>query len=433
MQFHRTCDAKPPLKPVKPGDIPGMLTPGITFVSLPSSDLVVAGPFEERLQPLLQALEVPEVPEGRIVLPCLTQQLPSVIRNFPRANVLKSAVDCVDAQASLRSLTPRPELNFPFHLKLSLACQITSALRTITPWTAQGGPIVTGIMDRFLPPDLWIFKELAAATGSQLNFDDAKHLSCILRENLELRAEANNEVLIIAAALTQQPHGTSQPYAEILFNLRTIPQKQKWFQEYVECLLNLTLLPLVNHGIGLEGHGQNMLARVCQETGKINGFAIRDFGGIRLHTPTLRQQGVSFDAMFPDWAVMTEDMKEVWGKVHHSLLQNHVGYLLDALQLQKHNGWGIVRDVLEEVLTRLGDNGLYEFCMKETIPFKCFLRMRMEGKYRDVSYFPCSGEDVKASLNDSQYVEREVPNTLLMDSERWETILANYVPSLHWT
>lgn len=208
-----------------------MLTPGITFLCLPSNDLHLAGPFNQLLQPLLQTLEIPKVPEGYTVLPCLTQQLPSVIQLFPRADVVKSVIDCVDAQASLRTVTPRPELNFPFHLKLSLACQITSALRTITPWSAQGGPIVTDIMNRFLPSDLWTFKELASATGSQSNFDDAKHLSCILREDLELRAEANNEVLIIAAALTQQPHGTSQPYVEILFNLQTIPQKQKWFRE----------------------------------------------------------------------------------------------------------------------------------------------------------------------------------------------------------
>ncbi|KAJ5232797.1 hypothetical protein N7468_005753 [Penicillium chermesinum] len=375
-----------------------MLTPGITFVSLPSSDLHLAGPFKQLLQPLLRRLEVPSAPEHHIIMPCLTQQLPSVMQRFPNVMVLKSVVDCVDAQASLRTVTPRPELEFPFHLKLSLACQITSALRTITPWSAQGGPIVTEIMARFLPSDLWIFPEVAAATGSQSNFDDAKHLSCILRGNLELRADKNNEVLILGAALTQQPHGTSHSYAEILFDLQTVSQKQEWFHEYVTCLLNLTLPPLVNHGIGVEGHGQNMLARVCRKTGKIKGFAVRDFGGIRLHTPTLLEQGVNFDGMFPDWAVMTENMSEVWGKVHHSLLQNHVGYLLDALQLQRYDGWAIVRDVLGGVLAGLPQNGLYEFCMKETIPFKCFLRMRMEGKYRDVSRPGRDGGSIDAVL-----------------------------------
>lgn len=208
-----------------------MLTPGLTFICLPSSDLHLAGPFEQLLQPLLQTLDIPNVPEGCTIMPCLTQQLPSVIQRFPKAKILKSVTDCADAQTSLRTLTIRPELNFPFHMKLSLACQVTSALRTITPWSAQGGPIVTGIMEQFLPPDLWIFKELASATGSQSNFDDAKHLTCILRDDLQERAESNNEVLIIAAALTQQPPGITQSYAETLFKLRTISQKQKWFRK----------------------------------------------------------------------------------------------------------------------------------------------------------------------------------------------------------
>ncbi|KAF9890654.1 hypothetical protein FE257_005785 [Aspergillus nanangensis] len=323
-------------------DIPAMLTPGVTFLSLPRSQLHFAGPFDDALQPLLQTLGIPRVSENRAVVPCLTQQLPSVMQRFPGASILRSVIDCADAQASLRTITLRPELKFPFHLKLSLACQITSALRTITPWSAQGGPIVTKIMDQFLPPDLWTFREIAAVTGNQTEFDDAKHLSCILREDQEERTRANNEVLIIAAALNQQPQGTSQPYAEILFNLQTIAQKQEWFQKYVECLLNLLLPPLVNHGIGLEAHGQNILARVCRKTGKIKGFAVRDFGGIRLHTPTLRRQGVCFDAMFPGWAVMTEDMNDVWGKIHHSLLQNHVGFLLNSLGLQRNGGWRII-------------------------------------------------------------------------------------------
>jgi hypothetical protein len=32
-----------------------------------------------------------------------------------------------------------------------------------------------------------------------------------------------------------------------------------------------------------------------------------------------------------------------------------------------------------------------------------------------------------------QYVEREVPNVLLMNSDRWESVLRTYQPSLHYT
>jgi siderophore synthetase component len=105
----------------------------------------------------------------------------------------------------MRTLTLRPELNFGYHLKLSLACQITSALRTITPWTALGGAEVSDLLGKLLPSDMWLFKEVAAVTGAQEDFNHAKHFSCILREDLELRANAQGESLIIASAFSQLP------------------------------------------------------------------------------------------------------------------------------------------------------------------------------------------------------------------------------------
>jgi siderophore synthetase component len=88
---------------------------------------------------------------------------------------------------------------------------------------------------------------------------------------------------------------------------------------------------------------------------------------------------------------MTDDLHDVWSKVHHSLFQNHIGHLIVALDLEEDGEWEVVRDVVRGVLMPGGQacgvhaEGLYGFLMAETMPFKCFLRMRMEGKYRDVS------------------------------------------------
>lgn len=158
------------------------------------------------------------------------------------------------------------------------------------------------------------------------------------------------------------------------------------------CLFELVLRPLVDHGIGLEGHGQNLVARICLQTGKIKGFAVRDFGGVRIHVPTLEAKGVKFEAMPPGSATMTDDLHNVWSKVHHSLLQNHAGSLVSALDLETDGGWTIVREEMARVLRPEEDvkaRKLYEFFLKDTMPFKCFLRMRMEGKYRDVSVHHC--------------------------------------------
>ncbi|KAJ6184953.1 hypothetical protein N7519_006254 [Penicillium mononematosum] len=398
-------------------DIPAMLKPTLAFISVPRTDLRVTGHFEQELQPLLERLEIPGTTSDRVIVPCLSQQLPSIHQRFPNATVLKLIENCADAQASMRTMTLRPDLAFNYHLKLSLACQITSALRTITPWTTCGGPVQSEILEKLLPSDLWVFREVAAVTGSQENFNDARHLSCILRDSLETRARANDETLIIAAALAQKPSGDGRTYAEILFGLETTAQKKEWFQRYVTVLFELVLPPLVQYGIGLEGHGQNLVTRVCRQTGRIKGFAVRDFGGVRMHVPTLRNHGVRFDALPPGAATLTDDLQNVWSKVHHSLLQNHVGLLLGALGLENRGGWAITLEILSTVL--VSDNGspgetLFECFTKDTMPFKCFLRMRMESKYRD-------------------YIEREVPNSLLMDTPRWESLLDTYRPSLHAT
>jgi siderophore synthetase component len=153
-------------------------------------------------------------------------------------------------------------------------------------------------------------------------------------------------------------------------------------------LFNLVLPPLLEYGIGLEAHGQNMVARICLRTGAIKGFAVRDFGGIRLHVPTLEQHGVKLDPVPSGSATLTHSLHEVWSKVHHSMLQNHVGFLLSSLGLENDGGWSIVREELWAVLqpdrSSLGQR-LYDFFLADTMPFKCFLRMRMEGKHRDVS------------------------------------------------
>ena len=56
--------------------------------------------------------------------------------------------------------------------------------------------------------------------------------------------------------------------------------------------------------------------------------------------------------------------------------------------LERDGGWGIVREVLGGVLEGEKEGmgrEVGEYFMQDTMPFKCFLRMRMEGKYRDVS------------------------------------------------
>ncbi|KAB8201772.1 IucC family-domain-containing protein [Aspergillus parasiticus] len=398
-QFHRTCYADKLLKPVGPDDLPDMLNPGLSFVILPRSSVRVFGPFEDLLRPLGELLEVDiSTIEDKIIVPCLSQHLPSLQNFFPEAEIVASVPHCAQAQASIRTVSVP---GYGFDIKFSLVCLITSALRVLPCWSAAAAPNITSVLKRLFPPDLWVFGDVAAVTGSQENLSEARHLTCILRENMEAKANGRDETLILASALMEKPFGRDTTYAEILFNLTTVERKSKWFQSYVHQLLQLALDPLLRHGIGCEFHGQNTVVRVHRKTKAIMGFAIRNAAGIKLHRPSLERQG--FDTTkFSE--LCSDELHVVWDRVHHALLQNNIGFMLDALDLERsHNGWAIVRSEISSIL-QSGDNPIgkevYRYFCREMMPFKSFIRMRINA---------CFSSSMKL-------VEREVPNVLYQKS-----------------
>lgn len=120
--------------------------------------------------------------------------------------------------------------------------------------------------------------------------------------------------------------------------------------KYISELFGLVLFPLIHHGLGLEAHAQNMVVRVCTETKEIRGVAVRDHGGGRLHRPTLQSSGFGLSSVPPESATSTNNLSAVWNKVHHSLLQSHVGNSLHILGLENKGGWEIVREKLAKSL-----------------------------------------------------------------------------------
>ncbi|KAL2858582.1 IucC family-domain-containing protein [Aspergillus pseudoustus] len=402
--LHRACLAQSPLAPIPPEDIPELLEPELSFISVPRSKMKIFGPYPRLLEPLLESLGIPnpEAPD-RIVVPCFTRQLPSILPLFPEAYHIGAVRKCCRAQISMRTVSLLADVvGSPLHLKLSLNCQITSGPRTITPWTAALGPALGKVLRSLLPADLWIFEEAASITGAQEDFDKARHLTCILRESPEKQAEEHGETLIPVAGLFQKPFKDNRTYMEIIFGLEDSRKKQIWFRKYIARLFSLILPPLVRHGIGLESHSQNILVRVNTTSKEVTGFAVRDFGGIRIHAPAFSRSGVDLPGLLPPGAqTVTDNVHTIWHKVHHALLQVHVGHLLYMLGLESHGGWPIVREELERALDPLGDpdgRAVHEYLLRKTMPLKCFMEMRLRGIYRD-------------------YYERELPNILLRDMD----------------
>lgn len=221
-------------------DLAEVQEPSIVFISALRTDFITAGDYEKLLAPLLRenAVDISSVSEDRIILACLKRQLPSISQQLgPSVSLLSSNTLRAKAQSSLRTVSLPAPSTFRHDLKLALACNITSALRTITPWTALIGPEVSIILANTLPPDIWVCNELAAITGSAPNFDKAKHCSMLIRENLEEKARNRGETLIVSAALAERSVDDIACHAERVFELRTERRKEGWFRESVYLIL----------------------------------------------------------------------------------------------------------------------------------------------------------------------------------------------------
>lgn len=231
--MHRSCVPQPPLDQIHPCDIAFLKRPGISLIFVDGPSLRITGPFQTLTRPLYKHFGIDGIAKDQVLIPVLTRQLPAIISRFPGARIIVENATEADAQASLRTVSLPDVPSFPWHLKLALACTISSALRTVTPWTACVGPELSALFSELLPCELWFCGEIASVTGSQDDYDIAKHVSCVLREDLEPRATSLNQALIIAAALIEHPYASQQCYAELLFNLYNVEDKLAWFKEFV--------------------------------------------------------------------------------------------------------------------------------------------------------------------------------------------------------
>lgn len=231
--MHRTILSQKPLPEITTENLEQLLEPEVIFVSVPRHHTAIVGPFEDLLKPLLQqyAMDMSTHTEDRVIMPCLELQFASIRKQIPEAQQLPSKTLHGQAQSSLRTISLSESTNFHHDLKLALACKITSALRTITPWTALIGPEVSQILNDVLPPSMWVCDEIAAITGSHSDFDKAKHCSVLIRQNLEARARDQNQALIVSAALSEKGADGGMCYAERVFGLRSEDQKEAWFRE----------------------------------------------------------------------------------------------------------------------------------------------------------------------------------------------------------
>ncbi|TFY68539.1 hypothetical protein EVG20_g3525 [Dentipellis fragilis] len=265
-------------------------------------------------------------------------------------------------------------------VKLAVGIKVSSALRTISHFTANLGPRFSSLLLPNLtidPTILHIEREVASAvytrdpSGSPVDPDVAKHFTAVMRKQY---VPEEDEAVIICAALMEWGHegvASGVPLVVHLFDLNTEEKRKAFFDEYARA-------------------PAEHLVRVSRKTGKLRGFVLRDLGGLRVHPPTLRSStGVDFEFL-PDHCVVTATLQEASKKLYHTLIHNHLHRLSRVLDVHYDGtAWEYVRKHMTRNIPR--ESWLWDVWMNEqakSVSGKCLMRMKIQGLYRDSVYEP---------------------------------------------
>ncbi len=304
---------------------------------------------------------------------------------------------------SVRTLVPTASSVSP-HIKLSLGVRLTSVPRTISPRSCEMGPRIGKLLkdaiagDGTLSSAIDIVPEELGLYYLSTDPDEsghAEHLAAVLRANPVRTCDAD-ESLVPTTALTARSPMTDAPlFLEIsrAAGEASTGTTQARFRHYAETLLRPLLTLYLRYGIGLEAHQQNTFA-VYTRSGTLKRFLFRDFGGIRIHEPTLRDAGLSL-TVHPDRLTVVDERAAVRKKLITSGLHYHLGFLISRicrhLRVSERPFWSDVADVVETTMNDLrGDLDASTWRQERTAfldadwEFKASLRMRLENLLRDV-------------------------------------------------
>ncbi|KAJ7911504.1 IucC family-domain-containing protein [Mycena leptocephala] len=368
--------------------------PKIRFVRVPSENIDTRGPFDSIMRELVtkaalaSGTENPEDVPGTIFMPVHEMQLPTILAKFKNVQVLEPAIDAL-GQSSIRTVLVPALTNMA--LKLSVNMKISSALRTISHWTADFGPRFSREIVPKLAVDHKIFDvelEPASAIYSGVESSLRKHFTAIFRNEY---VPAPGENLAVVACLLEMgqagvPAGVST--VEHVFGLNTEAKRAAFLDNYLRLACEAIIPPALHNGVIFEAHAQNCLLRFDVATGALLGFVLRDLGGLRIHPQTMNASlGTDFQFL-PGHCVVTDTVEETYPKFYHTLIHNHLQRMIRLLGMHYNGvGWEMLRGHLRNVIPQ--DHGLWKAWMEtDIVAGKCLLRMRLQSVHDKMVFSP---------------------------------------------
>ncbi len=346
-------------------------------------------------------------PRDFVPLPVHPWQAKRVLGNLFREHLREGSLRLLDgppltctATSSTRTVASARETGL--HLKLALDTQLTSVRRTISARSCVMGPRITRLLqdirarDAALSEVLRIAPELAGVhyvTQAGEHAELERQLSTIVRADPG-GLVGPDEVAVPCTALGLESPVTRQPLlTELMTGAREPTAILASFGSYVRTLLAGALRLYLVYGIALEAHQQNTFA-VFDKCGRLRRFLFRDFGGLRVHEPTLREHGLTLE-VHPDRLTVVQARGPARSKLTHSLFHAHVAVLAETLarhfRLGERALWQPVAEATEEVFEAARGETDAVVLEEERRALtggpwttKAFLRMRLEDSQKDL-------------------------------------------------
>jgi DNA polymerase-3 subunit chi len=271
------------------------------------------------LAPVDEALVVGEWPErfrdsGRVLVP---------VHPWQAAHVLKCPPGEVIDAHPLMSLRTLALADGGAHVKTALSARLTSSVRDISAYSIETSAIVSDFMAEVASRTdglLHVTRTLGAVTAG------SPDLAAVLRESPERYADtATGERVVPVAALAATG----------------LPGSPSWLADFSRLALTVCLR-LLDLGVALEAHGQNVLV-VLSPSGAPVRLVYRDLADIRVSPARLARHGVAAPAM--TGRIITDDETTLRRKLFGALITGTLGATAGSTPVLREALAAAVRDV----------------------------------------------------------------------------------------
>ncbi|MET7985044.1 IucA/IucC family siderophore biosynthesis protein [Streptomyces sp. NPDC005281] len=266
------------------------------------------------------------------------------VHPWQAAHVLDAPVQEGFAARPLMSLRTLAVPDGP-HVKTALSARLTSSVRDISVYSVRTADTVSAFMEELtarLDAPLHITRTLGAATAG------SPDLAAVVRESPDGYAGEGERCVPVAA-----------------LPLTGLPEKASWLAEFTRLALTVGLR-LLELGVALEAHGQNLLVILDRADSPVR-LVYRDLADIRVSPARLARHGVPVPEL--SGRIVTDDETALRRKLFGSLVGGALGSTAGST--------AVLREALASVERELPRTADLPALLGEPIPAKALTLMRL--------------------------------------------------------